>query len=49
MSHSCESPEGSQGDPAPESSQRAERQQKRKTKQQNVNDALKEAQKSRRD
>ena len=45
VSHSRSSSEASQGDPAPESSQRNERQQNRQTKQQSAHEALKEAQK----
>ena len=45
MSHSHESPEGSQGEPVPGSSQRDQRQDKRKTKQRNVNEALFQARK----
>ena len=43
MSHFHESPEGCQGEPVPGSSQRDQRQDKRKTKQRNVNEALFEA------
>ena len=45
MSRSHEFPKGSQGEPVPESNQRDQRQDKRKTKPQNINEALFEAQK----